>query len=77
LHVHMQPIVNQSTNKIVGCESLLRWNDPIEGNVSPAIFIPLAESLGLIEKLTYFVLHEVLTTLKSNQEVFTSKYISV
>ncbi len=77
LHVHMQPIVNQSTNKIVGCESLLRWNDPIEGNVSPAIFIPLAESLGLIEKLTYFVLHEVLTTLKSNQEVFASKYISV
>ena len=77
LHVHMQPIVNQSTNQIVGCESLLRWNDPIEGNVSPAIFIPLAESLGLIEELTYFVLRKVLMTLKSNQEVFESKYISV
>ncbi|WP_146490148.1 EAL domain-containing protein [Vibrio sp. T20] len=77
LHVHMQPIVNQNTNEIVGCESLLRWNDPIEGNVSPAIFIPLAESLGLIEELTYFVLRKVLITLKSNQDVFESKYISV
>ncbi|UWZ99993.1 EAL domain-containing protein [Vibrio splendidus] len=77
LHVHMQPIVNQNTNEIVGCESLLRWNDPIEGNVSPAIFIPLAESLGLIEELTYFVLRKVLMTLKSNQDVFDSKYISV
>ncbi|MEZ8036430.1 EAL domain-containing protein [Vibrio crassostreae] len=77
LHVHMQPIVNQNTNEIVGCESLLRWNDPIEGNVSPAIFIPLAESLGLIEELTYFVLRKVLITLKNNQDVFESKYISV
>ncbi|MCF7497527.1 cyclic diguanylate phosphodiesterase [Vibrio sp. L5-1] len=77
LHVHMQPIVNQNTTEIVGCESLLRWNDPIEGNVSPAIFIPLAESLGLIEDLTYFVLREVLNTIKHNQTLFESKYISV
>lgn len=77
LHVHMQPIVNRNTTEIVGCESLLRWNDPIEGNVSPAIFIPLAESLGLIEDLTYFVLREVLDTLKNHRELFESKYISV
>lgn len=77
LHVHMQPIVNRNTTEIVGCESLLRWNDPIEGNVSPAIFIPLAESLGLIEDLTYFVLREVLYTMKNHREVFESKYISV
>ncbi|MCG9555810.1 cyclic diguanylate phosphodiesterase [Vibrio sp. Isolate31] len=77
LQVHMQPIVNQNTTQIVGCESLLRWNDPIEGNVSPAIFIPLAESLGLIEELTYFVLHEVLKTIKGNQDLFEDKYISV
>lgn len=77
LHVHMQPIVDQNTTEIVGCESLLRWNHPIEGNVSPAIFIPLAEKLGLIEKLTYFVLRKVLKTIKNNQDVFEGKYISV
>ena len=49
----------------------------LKANVSPAIFIPLAESLGLIEELTYFVLRKVLVTLKSNQDVFDSKYISV
>ncbi|MFA0640689.1 EAL domain-containing protein [Vibrio cyclitrophicus] len=77
LHVHLQPVVNQHTTEIVGCESLLRWSDPVEGNVSPAIFIPLAESLGLIEDLTYFVLREVLNTIKHNQELLDSKYISV
>ena len=77
LQVHMQPIVDQKSTQIVGCESLLRWNDPVEGNVSPAIFIPLAESLGLIEELTYFVLRKVLKTIKINQDLFEDKYISV
>ncbi|MFM2577891.1 EAL domain-containing protein [Vibrio fortis] len=77
LHVHLQPIVDQRTSQVVGCESLLRWNDPIEGSVSPAIFIPLAESLGLIEDLTYFVLEEVLSTLKTNSSLFENRYISV
>ena len=77
LHVHLQPIVNHNTHEIVGCESLLRWHDPIEGNVSPAIFIPLAESLGLIEDLTYFVLREVLAMINSNQHLFQSRYVSV
>ncbi|WP_434761662.1 EAL domain-containing protein [Vibrio fortis] len=77
LQVHLQPIVNHHTSKIVGCESLLRWSDPVEGSVSPAIFIPLAESLGLIEDLTYYVLQDVLRTLKSNVELFEARYISV
>ncbi|MDK9739103.1 EAL domain-containing protein [Vibrio sp. D404a] len=77
LHVHLQPIVDQRTTRIVGCESLLRWNDPVEGNVSPAIFIPLAESLGLIGELTYFVLDEVLEILQWNPELFENRYISV
>ncbi|MEZ9057829.1 EAL domain-containing protein [Vibrio pelagius] len=77
LHVHLQPIVDQRTSQVVGCESLLRWNDPIEGSVSPAIFIPLAESLGLIEDLTYFVLEQVLSTLKVNGALFENRYISV
>jgi len=77
LQVFFQPIVDQKTKRIVGCESLLRWNDPIEGFVSPVIFIPLAESLGLIEDLTYFVLAKVFSLIQNNRDELSSRYISV
>lgn len=77
LQVFFQPIVDQNTGKIVGSESLLRWNDPVEGFVSPAIFIPLAENLGLIEDLTFFVLDKVFNLIKANRSQFSKRYISV
>ncbi|BAR98578.1 diguanylate cyclase/phosphodiesterase with PAS/PAC sensor [Blastochloris viridis] len=46
-----QPQVNVATGQITGFESLLRWNSANHGTVSPATFIPLAESSGLITAL--------------------------
>lgn len=43
-----QPIIAVATGAISGYEALLRWNDPIRGEVSPAVFIPVAESTGMI-----------------------------
>ncbi len=51
LTVYYQPIYSLSTGKIDGFESLARWNHPILGAVSPSKFIPLAEEIGLIDKL--------------------------
>lgn len=42
-----QPIVVAETGRIVGAEALLRWRPP-EGEISPAVFIPIAESTGAI-----------------------------
>ena len=46
--LHYQPLLNLKSNKISGCEALLRWNHPERGMVSPAEFIPVAEEMGLI-----------------------------
>jgi diguanylate cyclase (GGDEF)-like protein/PAS domain S-box-containing protein len=56
LHLHYQPIYDTSTRRLIACEALLRWNDPIRGNVSPLEFIPIAEDSGLIGPLTEWVL---------------------
>lgn len=51
-----QPIVDLATGAIRGVEALLRWNHPTLGDVSPSVFIPLAEHAGSITSLGAFVL---------------------
>ena len=60
LDVHYQPIVDANTHQAVSVEALARWHDKSEGWVSPAVFIPLAETMGLIEDLGKQVLEKSL-----------------
>jgi len=61
IDVHFQPIVELANGEIHGFESLARWSDPELGVVSPAVFIPIAEQIGLIEKLTELLLRKAAT----------------
>ena len=58
LIVHFQPQIDSSSHQLVGVEALLRWNHPTKGAVSPQIFVPVAESTGLIVPLGEWVLKE-------------------
>ena len=46
-----QPIVDSQSNKVVTLEALIRWEHPELGNVSPALFVPIAEECNLIGAL--------------------------
>jgi diguanylate cyclase (GGDEF)-like protein/PAS domain S-box-containing protein len=62
--VYYQPQVNADKNTIIGMEALVRWNHPELGLVSPAKFIPIAESSGLIVKLDRYVMKSAIYQLK-------------
>ena len=59
LQMYYQPQVDIATGRIQGAEALVRWNDPHEGLISPARFIPVAETSGVIGPLGEWVLREV------------------
>jgi diguanylate cyclase (GGDEF)-like protein/PAS domain S-box-containing protein len=58
LSLLFQPIVDTSTRRIIGAESLIRWQHPLLGELSPQTFIPIAEETGVIVDISRWVLRE-------------------
>jgi diguanylate cyclase (GGDEF)-like protein len=56
LVLHYQPVADMKTKGVVGVEALIRWRHPEMGLVSPAHFIPVAETSGLIIPIGDWVL---------------------
>jgi diguanylate cyclase (GGDEF)-like protein len=55
--LHYQPLVDMDSRSICGAEALVRWRHPQRGLIRPDVFIPLAESTGLIVRLGEWVLN--------------------
>jgi diguanylate cyclase (GGDEF)-like protein len=56
LELHYQPLVSCANGRVTGLEALLRWKHPTKGDISPAVFVPIAEEAGLMPALGAFVL---------------------
>src|SRR6266436_4631379 len=56
--LHYQPKITLHTGRIASVEALLRWQDPENGLTSPAIFLPLLESAGLMGATGAWVLRQ-------------------
>ncbi|ASM52274.1 hypothetical protein PESP_b0758 [Pseudoalteromonas espejiana DSM 9414] len=69
-----QPKCDLKTNKIMGAEALLRWNNRVLGNVTPDEFIPLAEQTGLIIPIGKFVIERALSFLSQWQATAKQNY---
>ncbi|MDC0663642.1 putative bifunctional diguanylate cyclase/phosphodiesterase [Marinobacter sp. SS21] len=77
LELFYQPIVDLQSGQVSGFESLIRWNHPRLGMVSPNDFIPLAEDTQLILPLTVWVVHAAARQLQSWQEINPETMLSV
>ena len=66
--LHYQPIIDLSSGVAHKVEALIRWNHPARGMISPAQFIPLAESSGQIIGLTEWVIDAALQQLRQWRE---------
>ena len=76
LELHYQPIIAAHGGRIVGVEALLRWTHPVRGAIGPAVFIPVAEQMGLMDTLGAFVLRRALQEAKRWPDLYVAVNLS-
>ncbi|WP_272227438.1 EAL domain-containing protein [Methylophilus methylotrophus] len=68
--VYYQPIFHLKSEQMVGFEALLRWHDPVYGDISPTVFIPSAERTGVIISIGEWVLRQACLQQKRIRDQF-------
>ncbi|MBX9705645.1 MAG: EAL domain-containing protein, partial [Gammaproteobacteria bacterium] len=76
LYIMYQPIVDVRSSKFVGAEALLRWSCDGQA-VSPDVFIPLAQSCGLMSQTTRWVCEQVFRDYARRIKYLDSFYVSI
>lgn len=76
-YVVYQPKYNLATKDVFSVEALIRWNNPMLGNVGPADFIYIAEETGFINQIGLFVFQKACEDFKQLQEKIKIEMISI
>ncbi len=63
IHLLYQPKIRLGDGGLDGCEALVRWRHPQRGNISPGMFVPLAEETGIMWSMTQAILRKALRQL--------------
>lgn len=69
-----QPILDIKKNEIIGCEALIRWNDPEKGYIMPDIFIDFLESSSLIIPVGLWILDQCFKDFKVMSQKYGSEF---
>ncbi len=77
LVLHYQPTVDLKSGRVNGLEALVRWSHPRHGLLHPDQFIPLAEHLGLIERLSRWVLKSASSEMQRWRQAHLSLFVAV
>jgi len=64
LEIYLQAQVELDEDKMVGAEALVRWNHPTRGVIAPALFLPLAQEMGLLYKLDLIMIEKAYKLLE-------------
>jgi diguanylate cyclase (GGDEF)-like protein len=74
--LHYQPMVDRQ-GRIIGAEALLRWKRKDGNYLGPNIFIPIAESTGLIQGLGLWVIEKAMNDSKALKEIQKDLFVSI
>ena len=73
--MYYQPQYEAESGKLRGMEALIRWKDPDEGNISPSVFIPLAEKNGSIIPIGRWVIEDSISTYMKWKKDYDKQFI--
>lgn len=75
----LQPIVTISNDKVIAAETLLRWQHPTKGVISPDTFIPLLMKSSLLWEITWWILEQTCMQINTwkKENRWTLEYISI
>ncbi|MBM3117205.1 EAL domain-containing protein [Jeongeupia naejangsanensis] len=65
LSVFYQPVVSARDGGVIAVEALARWQDEHNGWISPDLFVPMAEKVGLIQELSDLVMQQAFPQLRA------------
>ena len=68
--IHYQPIVSLETGQVLSFEALVRWQHPTHGLLPPESFIEVAEEMGLISDLSWWIIEEAAGQILQWQRLF-------